>query len=96
MAASVRFDPNGRCEKDFSLVLDMDERDLRLFGLFGDCRKPRFFHSVANLSCGSYKLVVELVSHAFIALGQVSCAGSVKLLGTDPPPVFLRGPRVYP
>jgi hypothetical protein len=78
--------PNDRCEKDLSLVLDMHERDLRLFGLFGDRRKPRFFHSIANLPCGSYKLVVEFVPHAFVALGQVSCGGSVKLLGEDPPP----------
>ena len=88
--------PNDRCEKDLSLVLDMDERDLRLFGLFGDRRKPRFIHSIANLPCGSYKLVVEFVSHAFIALGHVSWGGSVKLLGKDPPPVLLRSPRVYP
>ena len=88
--------PNDRCEKDLSLVLDMDERDLRLFGLFGDCRKPRFFHSVANLPCGSYKLVVEFVPYAFIALGQLALRGSVKLLGKDSSPVLLRGPRVYP
>ena len=79
--------PDDRCEKDLSLVLDMDERDLRLFGLFGDCRKPRFFHSVANLPCGSYKLVVEFVPCVFSASpGQLACSGYVKLLGKDPSP----------
>ena len=81
----VRY-PNNRREHYLSLFLDMDERDLRLYALIGDCRKPLQFHSTANLPCGSYKLVVEFVPHAIIYLDRVSWLGSV-MLGKDPPPI---------
>ena len=64
--------PNDRCDKKATLVLDMDGRHLRLFGFLGDCRKSLFSHSVANIPCGSYKLVVEFIPFAFIAFGSWS------------------------
>jgi hypothetical protein len=80
-------DANDHSEKDLSLVLDMQERDLRVFGSIGDRRKPFLLHSIANLPCGSYKLVVEFVPRAFVAFCQLSWYGSVKLLGKDPPTI---------
>jgi hypothetical protein len=62
-----------------TLTLDMDERDLRLFSsFFGEGRKPFLSRSIANLPCGPYKLVVELVPRRFEQ-------GYLKLLGKDPP-----------
>ena len=62
------------------LVLDMDERDLRVFSFFDYQRTPAFSRSIANLPCGSYKLVVELVSINYEF-------GYVKLLGKDQIPI---------
>ena len=79
--------PHDRMENDLILVLDMDERDLRLFALIGDLRKPLLIHSIANLPCGSYKLVADFAPHSLIAAGLVCWQGSLKLLRKDPPPI---------
>jgi hypothetical protein len=62
-------------QKDFRLILDLDERDLRVFSFFGDRRTPVFLHSIANLPCGSYKLVVELAAIRF-EIGYVMLLGN--------------------
>ena len=77
---------NRSSEKYFNLALDMDQRDLRVFGLFADGRKPLLLHSIANLPCGSYKLVVEFVPIRF-------SAGSVKLLRQKDHPSICAGCR---
>ena len=66
--------------------MDMDERDLRLFALSGDRRKPFLFQSIANLPCGSYKLLVDCFPHALIARGQVSWQGYGSCLETTRQP----------
>ena len=73
-------------ENYLSLVLDMDELDLRLFRLFCDCPKPLLLHSIANLPPGSLKLVVEFIPSVWGG-AQVFWQGSVQLLGKDHPPI---------